>query len=451
MGPTSRIRLVGLMLGVMIAVALATGPVPFAHAQDGVAATIIGDPVNMRRAPDRTATVIAQLPRESRITITGRDAGNEWLYGTHESGAIGWVFLDFVRFDAPTNLSALPVRDASAPINPGPLAPPPAGGEPGAPAAPPALPPPVSGGAISRGFALGGQVQSLSPRTVEAMRRAGMTWVKRQAFAGDGGAIGMIGEAHANGFRILLSVIGDKNAVVDEGYQNSYAAYVASLAAAGADAIEVWNEQNIDREWPQGRIDPALYVSLLARAYNAIKAANPNTLVISGAPAPTGAEGAFGLDRVWNDDRYVAGMVAAGAGRYMDCVGIHYNEGIVSPRQRSGDPRDNYPTRYFDTMLARGLAGFGRPACFTELGYLSPEGYGPLPGGFAWAAGTTVAQQAQWLAEAAVRAAQSGRVRLMIVFNVDFDYYGEDPQGGFAIIRPGGACPACDTLGAVFR
>ena len=37
----------------------------------------------------------------------------------------------------------------------------------------------------------------------------------------------------------------------------------------------------------------------------------------------------------------------------------------------------------------------------------------------------------------------------MIVFNVDFDYYGADPQAGYAIIRKGGGCPACDALGAV--
>ena len=38
---------------------------------------------------------------------------------------------------------------------------------------------------------------------------------------------------------------------------------------------------------------------------------------------------------------------------------------------------------------------------------------------------------------------------MMIVFNVDFTLYGDDPQGGYAIIRPGAAGPACDTLRAV--
>ena len=35
---------------------------------------------------------------------------------------------------------------------------------------------------------------------------------------------------------------------------------------------------------------------------------------------------------------------------------------------------------------------------------------------------------------------------MIIVWNIDFEIYGDDPQGGFAIIRPDGSCPACGTL-----
>lgn len=284
------------------------------------------------------------------------------------------------------------------------------------------------------------------------MKRAGMHWVKHQLQVNDGNASGLITQAHGGGFKILLSVVGSRDALLQGGFFDQYASYVGSVAAQGADAIEVWNEMNIDREWPTGKIDPALYTQLLAKAYNAIKAAHSSTLVISGALAPTGAEGAFGLGRVWNDDHYYAGMAAAGAGSYADCIGAHYNEGVVSANQTSGDPRDSYPTRYFATMLNRAAAPFGgKPVCFTELGYLSPEGYSSAPSGFEWGQNTSVAQQAAWLAQAAVKASGSGRVRLMIVFNVDFTYYGADPQAGYAMIRPGGGCPACDSLGQVVR
>ena len=90
-----------------------------------------------------------------------------------------------------------------------------------------------------------------------------------------------------------------------------------------------------------------------------------------------------------------------------------------------------------------------KPLCFTELGFVTSEGYGPLPPGFEWAVNTTVANQAQWLAEAAQQSRDDLRVRLMIVWNVDFTRYDSDPMAGYAIVRPGGVCPACSTLGAV--
>jgi hypothetical protein len=299
----------------------------------------------------------------------------------------------------------------------------------------------------STAFEFGGHVDGFGANAVNQMRHAGMTWVKRQIHAFQDYA-GAINEAHANGFRILLGVVGEPGAVSDDHYLDQYAQSLASAAALGADAIEVWNEPNIDREWATGQINPQRYTEMLRRAYNAIKAANPNTLVISAAPAPTGAEGAFGLDRVWNDNRFVQGMAAAGAANYLDCIGIHYNEGIIAPNQTSGDPRDGYYTRYFWGMVNTYYNAFNgaRKLCFTEFGYLTPEGFPPLPGGFAWAQNVTLAQQASWLDQAVALAANSGKVRLMIVWNIDFGRYDSDPMAGYAIIRPGGGCPACDAL-----
>jgi hypothetical protein len=71
---------------------------------------------------------------------------------------------------------------------------------------------------------------------------------------------------------------------------------------------------------------------------------------------------------------------------------------------------------------------------------------GGAPGGFPWANSVSVSNQAQWLAETAVLASQSGQVRLMIVWNVDFTGGGSDPKGMYAMIRPDGTCPACDAL-----
>jgi hypothetical protein len=320
------------------------------------------------------------------------------------------------------------------------------------------LPAPVAGGAAISGFGLGGHVTGLDQAAINAMKAAGMTWVKMQLpmSAGIGKGQEFITSAHNNGFKILLGVVGDKNALASDfnGHLTTYTAFLAELAKAGADAIEVWNEANIDREWPVGQINGANYVKLLAPSYNAIKGANASTIVVSGAPAPTGFFGAAGCGTGGcNDDVFMQQMAQAGAAQYLDCVGLHYNEGIVSPSTNSGDPRGEYPTYYFNSMLNRGYAPFGgKPVCFTEFGYLSPEGFSsPLPGAFGWAANTSVAEHASWLGEAATAAAQSGRVRIAIVWNINFKGFDSDPQAGYAIIRPDGNCPACGILGTVMK
>ena len=310
-------------------------------------------------------------------------------------------------------------------------------------------------GSIVGGFEYGGHVTNTATGALGAMQRAGMNWMKVQLRytpgAGPESGAGPISEAHARGFKILLGLVGYPNDLAGggDGYIQGFASWAGGIAAMGPDAIEVWNEANIDREWPQGQISGGNYVRVLSAAYSAIKGANGGVMVITAAPAPTGAEAAF-PGRVQNDDNWLREVVNSGGLQYADCVGAHYNEGIVPPDAMGGDPRDGYYTRFLMGMTNTywGIIGGQRPICFTELGYLTPEGYPPLDPYFSWGANTTVAQQAAWLAQAAAILSQSGKVRLMIVWNVDFSNYGADPMAGFAMIRPGGGCPACDALAA---
>ncbi|MBI5929420.1 MAG: LysM peptidoglycan-binding domain-containing protein [Chloroflexi bacterium] len=320
------------------------------------------------------------------------------------------------------------------------------------PTQPPVVPP-STGGA----FELGGHVAGFG--RVNEMRTAGMTWAKKQIRwnlgENTGSAQAAINEARGNGFRVLLSIVGNKDQMGDfENYTNQFAAYLGQVAALGPDAIEVWNEPNIDREWPNGTVNGGRYTTMLSKAYNAIKAANANVMVISAAPAPTGYFGGGCRNEGCDDNIFIQQMAQAGAVNYMDCVGAHYNEGIISPDNRSGDPRGGHYSRYFFGMLDLYYNTFGgaRKICWTELGYLSPEGYGTLPSNFSWAQATTAGQMAEWLGRAAALSRSSGRVRLMVVWNVDFTgVFGADPQGGYSIVRPDGSCPACGTLGAAMR
>jgi LysM repeat protein len=318
----------------------------------------------------------------------------------------------------------------------------------------PAPPPPS--GSLPQGFLFGGQTQTLAHPS--QMNHAGMQWVKFQYKwrPGDSATAvaGLIQAGRNQNYKVLISITGANVYPPANGIDfpafTTFLRDVASLNPA-PDAIEVWNEMNIDFEWPAGQISPNSYVqNMLAPGYNAIKAANPNILVISGAPAPTGFDNGT---NAWADDRYMRGMAAAGAARYMDCIGIHYNAGATSPSARSGHPGGSHYSWYFFPMIEvySGAFGGARPLCFTELGYLTSDGFGALPPNFAWASNTTLANHAAWLGEATRLSSTDSRVKMLIIFNVDFTLYqpNGDPQAGYAMIRPDGSCPSCETMRAV--
>jgi hypothetical protein len=281
------------------------------------------------------------------------------------------------------------------------------------------------------------------------MHYSGMNWTKVQVHYGED-AGWLINTSHANGFKIQLSAIGGADMVTQAGFEDKYAAWVAGLAAAGADAIEVWNEPNIDREWKIGHISPAAYTNLLCKSYSAIKAANPGTAVISAAPAPTGYFGGCSANGC-DDQPWLEGLYNAGAANCMDYIGAHHNSGATSPSARSGHPANPASTHHSwfflpQTELYYNIFRGTRQLFYTEMGYASQEGVPTFSDQFAWGRGTTNAQQAAWLAEAVQLSVNTGMVRCIIVWNIDFVRYGYDPQDGYAIIRPGGGCPACDSL-----
>lgn len=308
-------------------------------------------------------------------------------------------------------------------------------------------------------FEVGGQTHQVDPSNIPLLQQAGMTWVKFQHKWEPGAAgsdvAGRIIDAHNAGFKVLLSVPGPPFPEAID-YQ-AYIDFLTEAATYQPDAIEIWNEMNLDREWPAADLSAASYVNnMLAPAYERIKSVDENIMVISGALAPTGAFPSCPGNAVGqtgcNDDAYIRDMVAAGAENYLDCAGIHFNAGATSPSATTGHPGDagdGFYGWYYQGTFNLYANTFTKPLCFTELGYVTPEGYGEIADNFAWGRGTTVAQQAQWLGENVALARDSGRVRLVVVFNIDFDYYGpDDPQAGYAILRPDGSCPACDAIAA---
>lgn len=400
-------------------------------------AYISGELVNVREGPSTAFRQLGQLAGGTPLDVLAVDSSSTWIRISAPDGTQGWVYVPLCSINV--SLGDVPVEDVPTPTPP----PTPEGGAPQ-----PVIPvvPPVSGG----GFELGGHIRSWN--YLAQMSSAGMSWVKVQVHYGQD-ASGLVSTAHGNGFKIQLSALGSRDMVNQPNFHADYGAWVAGMAAAGADAIEVWNEPNIDAEWPLGQIDPGAYTQLLCSAYNAIKGANPGTSVISAAPAPTGYFGGCSGNGC-DDLPWLQGLVSAGAVNCMDYIGAHHNSGATSPSARSGHPADGgggHHSWYFlpQTQLYYNIFGGSRKLFYTEMGYASQEGVPTFSDWFAWARGITNAQQAAWLAEAASLSSSTGMVRCLIIWNIDFSRYGDDPQDGYAIIRPDGSCPACASLGAV--
>ncbi|VAW42811.1 hypothetical protein MNBD_CHLOROFLEXI01-1916, partial [hydrothermal vent metagenome] len=105
---------------------------------------------------------------------------------------------------------------------------------------------------------------------------------------------GVINEASNFNLNLMISVVGAPewtraaaNRIGPPDDFNVYANFLTELInrhPGKIDAIEVWNEQNLDREWQTNSgINPEEYVRFLQVAYDAIKAADPDIIVISGA------------------------------------------------------------------------------------------------------------------------------------------------------------------------
>jgi len=106
-----------------------------------------------------------------------------------------------------------------------------------------------------------------------------------------------------------------------DNYQD-FADFVYALASrykGKIGAYQIWNEPNLSREWGNKPVNPAEYTELLKVAYEAVKRADPNAIVITAGLAPTTRN-----DNVAMPDMYfVQGMYDAGAKPYFDMLGAH--------------------------------------------------------------------------------------------------------------------------------
>ena len=385
----------------------------------------------------------------------------------------------------PTVVAAAPTQPAApagvataAPITvpPTAVAAQPAGpAQPQQPAAP--APTPTVPALQDPGMGFGIQADYITSDSVDFTQQAWrlrMGWIKQQmrwgVFSPAQGQFDWTGfdraidQANAKGLKVMLSIVtapqwshpalqptaedpGAINAPPDD--LNLYAQFVGEVVKrypGKVHAIEIWNEQNIDAEWrsvPQA-VSPEKYVEMLKLASQAIKAIDPNVIVISGALAPTGyfvgGCSAAGCD----DGPYLKRMVDLGALPAVDCVGVHANgynvppdktktEGYNDPSATFRGPFENpIPSWYFRSTLElyRDTVQNQKPLCMTEFGWASSEGFGYTPPTYEFANDNSLQEQADWIKQAFQLMEEWKYVRLAFLFNMNYAQMSPDKVTG---------------------
>ncbi len=225
-------------------------------------------------------------------------------------------------------------------------------------------------------------------------------------------------------------------------------------------AIEVWNEMNLDREWriPSGKIAAQDYVEFLDVVVPAIREIDPGIVVVMGALSPTGAsDSKDGRDLYKDDYAYLDEFVAAGGPSRVDCVGVHlngynmppdklWNEGYNDTTAKFRGPFDNPNHSWsFKSTLFDYRAKTNKPLCITEFGWASMDQLKrkdgtpvqSAPSGFDFALDNTEKEQAEWIVQGFKMMRDSGFVKFGIVFNLDYiQKIGDEPDAPGANVAP---------------
>jgi hypothetical protein len=154
------------------------------------------------------------------------------------------------------------------------------------------------------------------------------------------------------------------------------ARYRSESPIGRVDAIEIWNEPNLDREWGNQTINAssaADYVRLLAGAFQAAHAANPEIIVVSAGLSPNGVTDGHSAD----DVQYLQWMYDAGLQGKFDVLGAHANTQAPEVAVPFGSLKDfPHPSFYFrrieqlrQVMVERGDAA--KQIWLTEWGWTS--------------------------------------------------------------------------------
>lgn len=190
----------------------------------------------------------------------------------------------------------------------------------------------------------------IADRDLTLMANAGFRWVK-QWFAWkdiEGAGKGqfdwsttdrIVDQVEKHGLKLLVRVDREPRWAGPPPYNaQHFADFLSALMTryrGRIHAIQVWNEPNLAREWGNRPPNPRQYVQLLKTAYQAIKAADPNVIVVTAGMAPTGTC----CDIAMPDTDFYRQMYRAMGGNsdgYFDMLGVH-GAGYAAPPELSPD------------------------------------------------------------------------------------------------------------------
>ncbi len=398
--------------------------------------TITNGPVNVRSGPGTGYPKIGDARDGATYRITGKNEAGDWYQFSFGEDQPGWVSARFTTVDGPTDALAI-VKPAAAPA---------ASQSASATTTLSLLP---TGGY----FGYGTQAQVYGGADLgyiaNANRSMGFNWVKfevpwkdlegSKGSYGWGGMDTIVNNLAGAGQNILASIVKapdwSRPANTDRGVDGppanpqDYADFVGAYAArykGKVKTIEIWNGQNLWYEWGHEPLDVGRYVTLLCKAYQAIKAADPGMVVVTGAMVSTGVnDGSTAID----DVVYLQLMYAAGAEKCFDAIGAHPAGCNNPPDAKYGysNPAEpsfkNHPSfffrdtmeRYRQVMVANSDAG--KRIWPTEFGWASTSS--PLPG-YEYARDVTPEEQAQYIVQAYQLAKTWGWVGPMFLSNLNF-------------------------------
>ncbi|MBN1875975.1 MAG: hypothetical protein JXA33_17255 [Anaerolineae bacterium] len=155
-----------------------------------------------------------------------------------------------------------------------------------------------------------------------------------------------------------------------------YGDYVSAVVTRYRGRIrfyQIWNEPNIYPEWGNQPVNPEAYTELLCLAYQRVKEADPEAVVISGAMAPTAELGTWNsVDQGNNlmDVVFLQRMYNAGAGNCFDIMAVNDYmlwSGPTDHRMRPTQDQVNFarPLWVRDVMVANGDAH--KPIWISEM------------------------------------------------------------------------------------